>query len=181
MRELADEGTPSGTGTPSGAAPGWVVPPDPRSNRRSTILLGCLIGAAVAFLGLPLLAVAILDNVNTGSGTVQSVPAIQSVGFGTGGSECRLTGTATSFSAGTPIRIVASFSPALPADSSVTIFWERDGTQLTSRREIVRLDEPADCIYSTHESLPAGHYRIEYQVDSSAMPPLAGEFEVTAN
>ena len=144
------------------------------------MLLGCLIGAAVAFLGLPLLAVAILDNVDTGSRTVQSVPSLESVGFGTGGSECTLTGTATSFSAGTPIRIVASFSPALPADSSVTIFWERDGTQLTSRREIVRLDESADCIYSTHESLPAGHYRIKYELESSAMPPLAGEFEVTA-
>jgi hypothetical protein len=156
------------------------LPPDPRSNRRWTIVLGCLVAAAAVFLVLPLLAVAILDNVDDGGGPVESVPAVQSVGFGTGGSECGLTGTAASFPAGTPIRIVASFSPALPAGSTVTIFWERDGTQLTSRREIVRLDETADCIYSTHESLPAGHYRVEYQVDSSAMAPLAGEFEVTA-
>ena len=178
-RELADEGTPSGTRTPAAPAPGWV-PPDPRSNRRSTILLGCLVAAAAAIVVLPLLALAILDNVDQDGGSGETVPSVQAVGFGTGGSACGLTGTATSFSAGTPIRIVASFSPALPADSSVTVFWERDGTQLTSRREIVRLDEPADCIFSTHESLPAGHYRIEYQVDSSAMPPLAGEFEVTA-
>ena len=177
--ELADEGTPSGTRTPAAPASGWV-PPDPRSNRRSTILHGSLVGAAVAILGLPLMALAILDNVGEGGGSGETVPLVQAVGFGTGGSACGLTGTAGSFPVGTPIRIVASFSPALPADSSVTVSWDRDGTQLTSRREIVRLDDPADCIYSTHESLPPGQYRIEYRVDSSAMPPLAGEFEVTA-
>jgi hypothetical protein len=177
---MTDEGTPSEPRTPAAApAPGWL-PPDPRSNRSSKILLGCLIGAAVVFLGLPLLATAILDNAGTNNGTVQSVPSFQSVGFGTGGSECTLTGTAASFPAGTPIRIVASFSPALAAGSSVTISWERDGIQLTSRREIVRFDEPADCIYSQHDALPLGKYRIEYELESSAMPPLAGEFEVTA-
>ena len=177
---MADEGTPSEPRPPASApAPAWL-PPDPRSARRGTIILGCLLGGAALLLVLPLVALAILDTADTVGGTVQSVPSVQSLGFGTGGSECTLTGTASRFSEGTPIRIVASFAPALPAGSSVTVFWERDGTQLTSMREIVRLDEPADCIYSSHESLPIGAYRIEYELESSEMPPLAGEFEVTA-
>jgi hypothetical protein len=149
---------------------GWIPPP-PRSGRSRILLLGCAIVAVVLLAG-PLIALAILDGSGSGG------PATQSVGFGTGGSECTLTDTATSFPAGTPIRAVATFSPDV-SSGTITVRMYRDGAELVGMRETVRIEEPTSCIHATLAPLDVGHYRVEYEVDPSPMPPLSGEFDIT--
>ena len=154
---------------------GWL-PPAPAENRRNwqtPLAIGCVLAAAL-FLAGPLIFLAIYNLSSAGS------PSVQAVEFGRGGSGCTVTMTGDRFPHGTPVRIVANFSPAIPAGSSVLIKLHRDGTELTSRREILRIDEASDCIYAEQEDLAAGRYRIVYELESSAMSPLSGEFEVTA-
>ena len=160
---------------PSSPRAGWL-PPGPAGNRRrwqTPLAIGCVLAAALLLAG-PLIFLAIYNLSSTGS------PSMQAVEFGRGGSGCMVTMAGDSFPHGTRVRIVATFSPALPAGSTVLIKVHRDGTELTSRREILRIDEASDCIYAEHEDLEAGRYRIVYELESSAMPPLSGEFEVTA-
>lgn len=157
-------------------AEGWLPPGAPTGHRRGwqrPLAIGCVIAAAV-FLAGPLIFLAIY-NLSSPAG-----PSMQAVQFGEGGSQCTIARTAQSFAEGTPVRIVATFSPALPTGSSVSIKLHRDGTELTGSREIVRIDEPSDCIYGEHTDLTAGHYRIVYELESSAMPPLSGEFDISA-
>jgi hypothetical protein len=135
-----------------------------------------LIGVALVgalLLGLPLIALFVLDR--TGS----SGPDMQTVGFGTGGSECSLTDVASSFQLGVPIRSVLTFSPALPAGGTVTISVEHDGTELVDRRQTLTLDEPAPCVYGTMTPDEVGHYRVRYTIEPSTMAPMVGEFDVT--
>jgi hypothetical protein len=106
-------------------------------------------------------------------------PNVVSVGFGTGGSECELTGGASSFTIGVPIRYALTISPALPAGGSVEIRVEKDGIELVELHDTVTVEEPAPCIYSTLADWEIGEYRFEYSIEPSALPPIVGEFEVT--
>ena len=128
--------------------------------------------SAPCWSGDSLLATYFLDQ--TGS----SEPDLLSIGFGTGGSECTLTEQATSFPLGTEIRSVLTFEPALPAGGTVTIkvdLRRRGGVDL---RNSVTVEEPAPCLYGTMTPAEAGHYRVEYTITPSVMPPLVGEFDV---
>ena len=155
----------------------WLpASPAPRNGRRrawgSPLRIGCLLVVAV-FVGGPLIATAILDNVGTGG------PSMQAVGFGTGGSGCKLSGSAETFPAGPPIRVVAMFSPGLEAGTTVRISTHRNGTELVGS-DVVPVEEPSDCVFVGLRDLDPGHYRIEFEVESSSMPPLSGEFDITA-
>jgi hypothetical protein len=179
QREQAAPAEPSTSGhsaEPSAPWPGWLPPGAPTGHRRgwlAPLAIGCAFAAAV-FLAGPLIFLAIY-NLSSPAG-----PSMQAIQFGEGGSQCTIATTSQSFAQGTPVRIVATFSPALPSGSSVLITLHRDGTELTGSRETVRIDEPSDCIYGEHTDLTAGHYRIVYELESSAMPPLSGDFDVTA-
>ena len=168
---VSDESAP---GAAPGARPGWLPPSDGRSSRPRPILLGCLIVLAV-FLLAPLAAVAILDNAGTGSGSMQSL------GFGTGGSGCTLTGAGRSFSEGSPVRALAMYSPGLQPGSTITVATYRDGVELVGRRQLIRVEEESDCAFVGQLLLEPGEYRVEFALDSSPMSPLSGEFEVTAD
>ena len=108
-----------------------------------------------------------------------SGPSVVTVGFGTGGSECSLTGVASRFVVGVPVRAVVTFSPALPTGSTVTITMAKDGSELADARETLTSVEPTPCIHATLADLEVGHYRVQYSIDPSSMPPASGEFEVT--
>ena len=109
-----------------------------------------------------------------------SAAAIESIGFGTGGSQCTLANQAPSFAVGVPVQFVATFSPDLPAGSSVAISLSRDGTALPDLSGTVNVDVAENCIGGTWKSLDAGHYLVTLTVSSgTGMPPLAGEFDVT--
>jgi hypothetical protein len=154
-----------------GPPAGWIPPGGPDGpRRRRPLLIGCLL---VGALLIPLIATAILDQ----SGS--SGPDIQAIGFGTGGSGCTLTNVASSFPLGVPIRDVVTFSPALPAGGTVTIKIAMNGSELVDRRETITVEEPAACIQGTLSPLEVGHYRLDYEVSPSTMPPISGEFDVT--
>ena len=104
---------------------------------------------------------------------------VVSQGFGTGGSECILTGESSSFPLGVDIRDVLTISPALPAGGTVEITIQKDGTELVERRETFTAEEPTECIYGSLAGLEVGHYRVTYSIDPSSVPPIVGEFEVT--
>jgi hypothetical protein len=135
-------------------------------------LIGCLLLGGL-LIAAPLIATAILDQ----SGS--SGPDIEAIGFGTGGSGCTLTNVASSFPLGVPIRDVLTFSPALPAGGTVTIKIAKNGSELVDRRETIKVTEPAACMQGTLSPLQVGHYRLEFEVSPSTMPPISGEFDVT--
>jgi hypothetical protein len=112
-------------------------------------------------------------------GSPSNTGSARSLAFGTGGSACTVTGTATVFPLGVEIRHVLAVAPPIPAGSTVTVRFERNGTENVGRRENVHIDEPSDCIYSIPSALPVGRYRIEMAISPGMLPPISGEFEVT--
>ena len=108
-----------------------------------------------------------------------SGPDLASVAFGTGGSDCELTGAASTFPLGANVHAVATFSPALETGSTVMITVELDGQELVDYRGTVKIKEPAPCIHGTFSQLDPGHYRFQYAIDPSMIPPISGEFDVT--
>lgn len=154
------------------AGSGWIPPdPSPRSShRRGFLALGCLV--VVLFVGFGLIATAILDSSSVG-------PAMQSLGFGTGGSGCVLEVTARTFPSGTPVRLVARFTPELAAGTTVTVRVAKDGGTL-DEMGVVDVKTPSDCISGATAPLEPGHYHVELDVRPSMMPPITGDFVVAS-
>jgi hypothetical protein len=147
------------------------------SGGRDWTLAGLLeVGAALVF-GIAVLFFAVLGGAFGGSGGASSV---QTVAFGTGGSDCDLSTVARTFAPGDAIRAAAGFSPNLPTGSVVKISLSRDGTVLESSRETLTLDEPAGCVSGRVSDAPlaAGHYRWDISADTSR--GISGEFDVTS-
>lgn len=171
--DAPDAGSGDSSATPPDPPPGWVLPPGgpDRPRRRRPLLVGCLLIGALLIVG-PLIATAILDYSGSGTG-------IRAIGFGSGGSGCTLTGVASTFRLGDPVRNVVTFSPAVPIGDSITIKVEMNGSEILDRRETIEVDEPASCMQGTLSPLEVGHYRIIVEDGASSMPPISGEFDVT--
>lgn len=103
------------------------------------------------------------------------VPEIQTIGFGTGGSGCDLTGIARTFSTGVTVYMVATFSP-LP--DSVTITVSKDAGVIYGPT-MAKLDPSVGCETGRLPNLEVGNYKVVMTVPASEMPPLTGEFDVT--
>ena len=183
---MADEREPVGSdkphasvlyAEPSSREPGWV-PPEPAAKARRKLLaplaIGCLVVAALVFIGGPLIAVMLLDTSGVGG------PSVQSVAFGRSGSGCAVTRTDTTFPPGTLIRAVAMFSPELQAGNNVTVTTYRDGAELVDYHQVVPVQEPSDCVFIGLAPLEPGRYRVEFALETSPMPPLMGEFDISA-
>ncbi len=136
------------------------------------MLVGCLLAVPVILVAMSLGAVYLFSQVNPG-------PNIQSLGFGTGGSECELANVADTFAVSETIRFVAEFEPELPAGATVTVSIERDGVELTDLGDSITFDEAVPCIHGTVPVSEPGHHRVVLVVEPSSMPPLEGEFDVT--
>jgi hypothetical protein len=143
-------------------------------------MLGCVLeGALTDRPRTPILGRRLVGTVLIAGLLVGCASGVMSIGFGTGGSECTLTGESSSFPVGVPIRDVLTMSPALAAGGTVEIKVEKDGTELVDHHETFTAEEPTDCIQGSLSGLEVGHYRIEYSIDPSDVPPIVGEFEVT--
>jgi hypothetical protein len=108
-----------------------------------------------------------------------AAPDLLSVGFESGGSGCTITGAASTFRVGVPIRSVLELSPALPTGGTVKITVEKDGVELVEGRQTFTAAEPTACIWRTLPDVEVGHYRMTYTISPSSMPPVSGEFDVT--
>ena len=162
---------------PSPPVPGWL-PPDPGTTKGNDLRRGLVIGCVLAFALFsagPLIFLAIY-NATGGSG-----PSVQSVAFGRAGSGCEVTRTDTSFPPGTLIRAVAMFSPSLQAGNNVTVTIYRDGAELLDYHQVVPVEEPSDCVFIGLAPLEPGRYRVEFALEESPMPPLSGEFDISAD
>jgi hypothetical protein len=149
----------------------WAPPPPVARPRRPLLIAGLLVAAVV--VALPLIATWILDS------SPASGPSLVGVRFGTGGSDCTLTGEASSFKLGVPVRAVLTLSPPLAAGGSVTVKVELDGRELVEQGHTITVDEPAPCIHGTLSPSEVGHYRVEYTITPSGLPPVSGTFDVT--
>lgn len=98
-----------------------------------------------------------------------------SMAFGTGGTDCELASTASTFAPGVTVRMVATIEP-LPA--SVTISTRRDG-DLIQGPETIELDGSVPCVYGSLPDLGAGRYQVVVEIPESQLPPLEGGFDVT--
>lgn len=99
-----------------------------------------------------------------------------SIGFGTGGVDCELESTGTTFPAGATVRVVAQFDP-LP--SAVTVSATKDGTPLHDP-QTVTLDGSVPCVYGGVRDAEPGHYEYVVTNPESKLPPLTGAFDVVA-
>jgi hypothetical protein len=113
------------------------------------------------------------------SGVFGDPSSIESVGFGTGGTDCTLTTTSRTFAPADPVRAVAEFTPELPTGTIVKISLSLNGNVLESSRQTLTLDAPAGCISGAVSDTPlaTGHYRWDVSPDTG--PPIGGEFDVT--
>ena len=102
---------------------------------------------------------------------------MQSLGFGTGGSGCVLDVTSRTFPSGTPVRLVAQFTPELAAGSTVTVRVAKDGGPLHVLG-VVNVETPSDCVSGTTAQLEPGRYHVELEVSQSQMPAITGDFVV---
>ncbi|HEY8637096.1 MAG TPA: hypothetical protein VIL81_07505 [Candidatus Limnocylindrales bacterium] len=104
--------------------------------------------------------------------------SIESVGFGTGGTDCDLTTVGSTFAPADPIRSVAEFSPELPAGTVITMRLSLGGKELYGYRETLTLDTASGCISGPVSDIPlaAGHYRWAVSPDSG--PEAIGEFDI---
>jgi hypothetical protein len=110
------------------------------------------------------------------SGCTSAPASTQSMAFGTGGTLCDLPAIATTFAAGSKIRMTAHFSPG---PTSVTAHLIKDGSELGSSS--VDLHGDNNCAAFELGQLPAGHYKMSVTtVPASQMPALTGEFDVTS-
>ena len=106
--------------------------------------------------------------------------AVETIGFGTGGSGCTLANGASTFTTRVPVQFVATFVPDLPAGASVAISLSQDGKDLPDLAGTVHLDQGQNCVGGGWRSLATGHYRVVINPSSeTGMPPLSGEFDVT--
>lgn len=140
--------------------------------RGDWILAGSLEFGVVFALGTTAIFLAAVS----GPGGLSS---IETVSFGTGGTDCALATTSRTFTPGGPVRAVAEFSPELPTGTIVKVSLSLNGNVLASSRQTLTLDAPAGCISGDVSQTPlaVGHYRWDVSPDTS--PPIGGEFDVT--
>ena len=98
-----------------------------------------------------------------------------SIVFGTGGTDCDLAGTGSTFHEGVTVRMVATIDP-LPAH--VTITTMKDGNSIHGP-DTIELDGSVPCVYGSLPDLDRGRYQVVVNIAGSQMPPLQGAFDVT--
>ena len=135
---LALAGPSSGTGERPGRADLW-------NGISATLWIGMAAVCIAVFVFMP----------REAAGREPSV----TISLGTGGSGCGLASKATTFTIGQPIRLVATFSRALPAAETVTIGLRKNYKFDVDGYPGVRtLDNASACIDETLPQLAPGHY-----------------------
>jgi hypothetical protein len=100
------------------------------------------------------------------------------ISMGLGGSGCGLASTATTFTVGQPIRLVATFSRALAAADTVTIDLRRNYESDVDGYPSLRIvDNASACIIEALPQLSPGHYTAV--VSLGAGSGESGQFDVT--
>lgn len=120
-------------------------------------------------LRISLLAVSALLAAGCSSGSIQSL------GFGTGGTACEISGASTTFARGQVVHMAASFSsPPKHVDIAVT----RDGAA-DEHSGAIDMGEADNCITASYDDLVAGRYVVTLTpVPALGTPPLSGAFVV---
>jgi hypothetical protein len=151
---------------PPPAIPGWA--PQPARSRRTT---GCVVAAAIV---VAVLFIGYIGLVFLG-GQVESILR-GTVEFGTGGSECSLTETGTSFATDETIHLAAHFERTTAAGETVTlIVTDQDGTTETNEQTF---DAPSDCLFmDLGPGIPPGHYALEFRAGTELL--ASGELDIT--
>jgi hypothetical protein len=148
---------PTPIGPPGYGAWQAVVPQRSGWTTRRKAAAGLLILVGLAFVAVVGARIAPIAPAAGGP------PDIETIGFGTGVDNCVLAGDATTFAAGVPVMLDATFSPALPVGDRATIRVFLNGTELDSLRGMFTPTVPTACISGSigRTPLPAGHYRVE--------------------
>ena len=164
---------------PPAPATGWQTSPPGRQH--TTLIWGCLIVGLVAGIAIIAIFVWAFGTMMATERSGVNGPTIVAVGVGTGRSDCDLTGQGTTFQQGTPIHVVMTMSPALPAGGTVTTTLEIDGNEID--HNTVTATEASDsesCLWTDLPDPDVGHYRLTIETDPSTLPPTIIEFEVTS-
>jgi len=157
----------------TGSATGWVAPP--KEGGGGGWAKGCAIAAVVGvgIVGL-ILVLSVVGLIFLG-GQVQSILK-GTMEFGTGGTDCAVTGRATTFPASTTIHLVAYFEREVPVGETVTqALTSPDGTTDTADQTFT---SSASCVFQDIDpGLAAGHYRMEFRSAGGVLSK--GEFDIT--
>lgn len=152
------------------ASTGWVAPgPDSGGRGRgcviaSTVIVAVLIIGFIGLIGLIFLGGQVAEALK---GTIE---------FGTGGTECSVTGEATTFPASATIHLAAHLEREVPAGEVIRlIVLKPDGTTETGD---TTYDEAATCLYQDlSPGLQPGHYALEFRTGSEVLS--RGELDIT--
>jgi hypothetical protein len=149
---------------------------------RISIMLSRL-GALVAVIGLTVSACApvagspgVSSSGPTQPNSLQASTAPGTIEFGTGGTECTLTGKATAFPTSATFRLVATLNRPLHAGEPNSMFVAGPvGTE-----EVSAPPPPpfTHCIYNdVYPGLPTGHYVIEMRAGGEVL--AKGAYDIT--
>jgi hypothetical protein len=112
--------------------------------------------SATLWIGMSAVCIALV--VSTPREAAGREPSV-TISLGTGGSGCGLASEATTFTIGQPIRLVATFSRALPAAETVTIGLRKNyKSDVDGYPKVRTLDNASACIDETLPQLALGHY-----------------------
>ena len=145
---------------------------------RKFLLVGGLLVAAVVVLVVGAMLASFASRM-TAEQSGEMGPNLVGLGFGTGGTDCELTGQTSTFREGQTIHVAMTMSPALPVGGTVTARLEKDGTELVGEKTTPPADGPSPCFWQILGNLDVGHYLLTIQTDPSMMPPTTGEFDIT--
>jgi len=138
---------------------GWVPP----SGNPSRIRTGCIIGCLVLAL---LIAAGIAGLIFVGGQIFDMVRG--SVQFGTGGTECQVTGVRSTFTTTETVHIVAIFErPAKADEAADLVITNPDGTSETHPQTF---DEGTTCMYfDAGPGFESGVYSLELRIGSEVL------------
>lgn len=147
---------------------GWVAPAAAPSKRRT----GCILGCVVVAVGVPLLLVIGLIFLG---GQVASILK-GTTQFGTGGTECVVTGSSSTFTTSQQVHVVLYLKRQMVAGDTGTLSATRpDGSTLTEDESFTG---PTDCVYlDVGPGLEQGSYTFEFSAGGEVLS--TGTMQIT--
>ena len=101
---------------------------------------------------------------------------VMTIDFGTGATECEVTGQSRSFARDEPVYMVATYESSLPSGTTLTYDIEYLGASIYTDKEILSADASCSAFPILLPPTQPGHYKMTVAPDTGA--PISGEFDV---
>jgi hypothetical protein len=151
---------------------GWTSPPATESRGARWLVVGGV--AAIAGLVVIALGADLLFGITRSSGLGPG--ELMTMDFGTGATECEVTGQSRSFDADQPVYMVTTYESSLPAGTTLRYDIEFLGASIYNDTEILATETSCSSFPILLPPQQPGHYKMTVAPDTG--PPISGEFDI---